>query len=172
MAACTGAHFWAGERAKLGHDLRLMPPSCGKPYVKRGKTKAADAGAIAEAASRPSLRFVPVKTEAQQAILTRRRSRDVLARPLTQGTTAIRAPLATFGSVVPKGVRNVERPLTLPDEAALPESADHSVKLLGEQFRDTLVKIEDVTAETRKVAENDEAARGDAAGRLELPGAR
>jgi transposase len=84
MAACAGTHFWAGERAKLGHDLRLMPPSCGKPYVKRGKTEAADAGAIAEAASRPSMRFVSVKTAAQQAILTRRRSRDVLARPLTQ----------------------------------------------------------------------------------------
>lgn len=74
--------------------------------------------------------------------------------------------------MVAKGVRNVERSLTLADEAALPESADHSVKLLGERFRDTLMKIEDVTAETRKVAENDEAARGDAAGRLGFPGAR
>lgn len=77
MEACAGALFWARERAKLGHDLRLMPPSCGKPYVKRGKTEAADAGAIAEAVSRPSMRFVPVKTATQQAILTMRRTRDV-----------------------------------------------------------------------------------------------
>jgi transposase len=56
MEACAGAHFWAGECAKLGHDLRLMPPSCGTPYVKRGKTEATDAGTIAEAASRQSMR--------------------------------------------------------------------------------------------------------------------
>jgi transposase len=159
MEACAGAHFWARELAKLGHEVRLTPPSYVKPYVKRGKTDAADAGAICEAVSRPSMRFAPVKAEAQQAVLMMHRTRDFLVRQLTQATNAIRAHLAEFGIVVPKGVHNVERLLTMAEEAALPEGVRNSVKLLGEQFRDTPERIEDVTAEIRKTAENDEAAR-------------
>ena len=103
MEACAGAHFWARELTRLGHEVRLMPPSYVKPYVKRGKTDAADAGAIAEAVTRPSMRFVPVKTEVQQAVLMMHRTRDFLVRQLTQVTNAIRAHLAEFGIVVPKG---------------------------------------------------------------------
>jgi transposase len=66
MEACAGAHYWARELTKLGHDVRLMPPSYVKPYVKRGKTDAADASAICEAVSRPSMRFVPVKTKSSR----------------------------------------------------------------------------------------------------------
>ncbi len=69
MEACSGAHFRARELGKLGHDARLMPPSYVKPYVKRGKTDAADAEAICEAVTRPNMRFVPVKTEDQQSVL-------------------------------------------------------------------------------------------------------
>ena len=67
MEACGGAHHWARELASLGHEVRLMPPAYVKPYVKRGKTDAADAEAICEAVTRPTMRFVPVKTEEQQA---------------------------------------------------------------------------------------------------------
>lgn len=88
MEACAGAHFWARELAALGHDVRLMPPSYVKPYVKRGKTDAADAAAICEAVTRPSMRFVPVKTDDQQAILMMHRTRDFLVRQLTQVTNA------------------------------------------------------------------------------------
>jgi transposase len=159
MEACAGAHFWARELTKLGHEVRLMPPSYVKPYVKRGKTDAADAGAICEAVTRPSMRFVPVKTEVQQAVLMMHRTRDFLVRQLTQVTNAIRAHLAEFGIVAPKGVHNVGRLLTMAEEAALPESARNPIKLLSEQFQDTQMKVEDVTAEIRKAAENDEAAR-------------
>ncbi len=158
MEACAGAHFWARELTKLGHEVRLMPPSYVKPYVKRGKTDAADAGAIAEAVTRPSMRFVPVKTEDQQAILMMHRTRDFLVRQLTQVTNAIRAHLGEFGIVAPKGVHNVERLLTMAEDAALPEDARNPIKLLAEQFRDTQMKIEDVTVEIRKAAENDEVA--------------
>jgi transposase len=144
---------------KLGHEVRLMPPSYVKPYVKRGKTDAADAGAICEAVTRPSMRFVSVKSEEQQAVLMMHRTRDFLVRQLTQVTNAIRAHLAEFGIVAPKGVHNVERLLTTAEDAALPDSARNSVKLLGEQFRDTLERIEDVTVEIRKAAENEEVAR-------------
>jgi transposase len=157
MEACAGAHFWAREMAKLGHEVRLMPPSYVKPYVKRGKTDAADAGAICEAVTRPSMRFVP--TEEQQAVLMMHRTRDFLVRQLTQVTNAIRAHLAEFGIVAPKGVHNVERLLTVAEDAALPEGARNPVKLLAEQFRDTQMKVEDVTVEIRKAAENDEGAR-------------
>lgn len=159
MEACAGAHYWARELTKLGHEVRLMPPSYVKPYVKRGKTDAADAGAIAEAVTRPSMRFVPVKTEEQQAVLMMHRTRDFLVRQLTQVTNAIRAHLAEFGIVAPKGVHNVERLLTMAQEAVLPEGALGSIDLLAEQFRDTQMKVEDVTVEIRKAAETDEVAR-------------
>ena len=67
LEACGGAHHWARELTKLGHDVRLIAPAYVKPFVKRQKNDAADAEAICEAAQRPSMRFVPVKTEAQQA---------------------------------------------------------------------------------------------------------
>ena len=88
MEACSGAHYWARELSKLGHDARLMPPPYVKPYVKRGKTDAADAEAICEAVTRPNMRFVPVKTEEQQSVLMMHRARDFLVRQLTQVSNA------------------------------------------------------------------------------------
>src|SRR5687768_6629823 len=70
MEACASAHYWARELAALGHDVRLMPPAYTKPYVRRQKNDAADAAAICEAVTRPSMRFVPVKTPAAQAALS------------------------------------------------------------------------------------------------------
>lgn len=159
MEACAGAHFWARELTKLGHEVRLMPPSYVKPYVKRGKTDAADAGAICEAVTRPSMRFVPVKSEDQQAVLMMHRTRDFLVGQLTQVTNAIRGHLSEFGVVAPKGLHNVERLLAMAEEAALPGSARNPIRLLAEQFRDTQLKIEDVTAEVKAAAAADETAR-------------
>src|SRR5215207_593126 len=82
MEACATAHHWAREIAKLGHEVRLMPPAYVKPYVKRGKTDAADAEAIAEAVTRPTMRFVAVKSMDQQAVLMLHKVRDLLVRRL------------------------------------------------------------------------------------------
>ena len=159
MEACAGAHYWARELAKSGHEVRLMPPSYVKPYVKRGKTYAIDAEAICEAVTRPGMRFVPVKTEDQQAMLLAHRTRDFLVRQLTQVTNAIRAHLAEFGLVAPKGIHNVERLLALAGEAALPEPARPPILLLAEQFRDTHKRIEEITVQIKTQAQTDAVAR-------------
>src|SRR5690242_21674639 len=80
MEACATAHHWARELTKLGHDVRLMPPRYVKPYVKSNKSDAADAAAICEAVTRPTVRFVPVKTVDQQSVLTLHRSLQLFFR--------------------------------------------------------------------------------------------
>ena len=117
MKACAGAHCWARELVALGHEVRLMPPAYVKPYVKRGKTDAADAEAICEAVTRPTMRFVPVKSADRQAALLDHKARDFLVRQQTQTVNAIRAHLAEFGIVVAKGIHNVGRLLEDVDDA-------------------------------------------------------
>src|SRR5487761_2052525 len=96
MEACASAHHWAREIAALGHTVKLMPPAYVKPYVKRGKTDAADAEAIAEAVTRPTMRFVPVKSREQQAALSMHRTRALLVKQRTQLVNMIRGQLAEF----------------------------------------------------------------------------
>lgn len=103
MEACGTAHHWARELKKLGHDVKLIPPAYVKAYVKRQKNDAADAAAICEAVTRPSMRFVPVKTPEQQAALSVHRSRDLLIGQRTQLINALRAHLAELGLVAEQG---------------------------------------------------------------------
>ncbi len=103
MEACATSHHWARELEALGHDVRLMPASYVKAYVKRNKNDAADAAAICEAVTRPSMRFVPVKTAEQQAALMLHRTRDLLVRQRTQLINALRAHLAELGLVAAQG---------------------------------------------------------------------
>jgi len=103
MEACATAHHWARELTRLGHTVRLMPASYVKAYVKRSKNDAADAAAICEAVTRPSMRFVPVKTAEQQAALMLHRTRDLLIRQRTQLVNALRAHLADLGMVAAQG---------------------------------------------------------------------
>jgi transposase len=104
MEACGTSHHWARELVGLGHEVRLMPPAYVKPYVKRGKTDAGDAEAICEAVTRPTMRFVPVKSVEQQAALALHRTRDLLVRQRTQLVNMIRGLLAEFGTNIPKGI--------------------------------------------------------------------
>jgi transposase len=108
MEACGSAHYWARELSKLGHEVRLIPPSYVKPYVKRGKTDARDAEAICEAVSRPTMRFVPVKSIEQQCGRAIHKARDLLVRQRTQLGNAMRGLLYEFGIVATKGESGLE----------------------------------------------------------------
>jgi transposase len=92
MEACSSAHHWARELIRLGHEVRLIPPQYVKPYVKRNKTDAADAEAICEAVGRPNMRFVPIKTEAQQAVLALHRIvRPFVRQPIRENHQDLRS---------------------------------------------------------------------------------
>lgn len=122
LEACGGAHHWARELHKLGHDVQLIAPAYVKPFVKRQKNDAADAEAICEAAQRPSMRFVPIKSEEQQAAAMVFRGRDLLVRQRTQISNALRGHMTEYGWIAPKGLVHLEKLATLlADPAALPE---------------------------------------------------
>lgn len=117
MEACGTAHFWAREIAQLGHEVRLLPPAYVKPYVKRGKNDKIDAEAICEAASRPTMRFVPVKSMENQALATLHRTRDLLVKNRTMLVNALRGHLAEFGFIAAKGIGKLPDLVKIVDEA-------------------------------------------------------
>lgn len=157
MEACSGAHHWARELGSLGHEVRLMPPAYVKPYVKRGKTDAADAEAICEAVTRATMRFVPVKSAERQAALLDHKARDFLVRQRTQTVNAIRAHMGEFGIIMAKGIHNLDRLL----EAArdVPETARPAIELLAGQLRDLEGRIEAATARITATQKADPLAR-------------
>jgi transposase len=104
MEACGSAHFWARKLQSLGHTVRVIAPQFVKPYVKGNKHDTADAAAICEAASRPSMRFVPVKTADMQAILALHRVRNGMIKARTAQANQLRGLLAEFGIAIPQGV--------------------------------------------------------------------
>jgi len=126
LEACGTAHYWARELQARGHEVRLVPPSYVKAYVKRGKNDAVDAAAICEAAGRPSMHFVPVKSAEQQAALSVHRTREMLVKQRTMLINTLRSQLAEFGIVAPKGRDGVSRLIAVlhdPQEDRLPELA-------------------------------------------------
>ena len=108
MEACATSHYWAREIAALGHEVKLMPPRYVKPYVKRNKNDAADAEAICEAVTRPTMRFVAVKSTEQQSVLMLHRTRELLVRQRTMLVNAMRAHMAEFGVVARTGLPQVK----------------------------------------------------------------
>ena len=108
LEACGSAHYWGRELSRLGHEVRLIPPSYVKPYVKRQKNDAADAEAICEAVTRPSMRFMPIKSPEQQSVMVAHRTRSILTRQRTQLANAIRGHMSEFGLVAPIGRNGLE----------------------------------------------------------------
>ncbi len=144
MEACAGAHHWARVAQRHGHEVRLMPPSYVKPYVKRNKTDGRDAEATCEAMQRPTMRFVAVKSEQQQAVLTLHRTRTLLVRQRTMLANALRGHLAEFGIVAAQGVRGlhalIER-LKSRFAAGVPELARGALLVLAGQWEALDVQV-------------------------------
>jgi transposase len=136
MEACATSHHWARELRALGHDVRLMPASYVKAYVKRNKNDAADAAAICEAVTRPSMRFVPVKTAEQQSALMLHRTRDLLVRQRTQLINAMRAHLAELGLVAARGREGVQSLIALVRDnvSQLPDLARSALQAILSQL--------------------------------------
>ena len=161
MEACSGAHHWGRELAAMGHTVRLIPPAYVKPFVKRQKNDEADAEAICEAAQRPTMRFVPVKSQDQQASGVVFRARDLLVRQRTQCSNAIRGHMAEYGWVAPKGVSYVERLIQrIEDPAeALPEAARTTLKVLVQLLRALDEQVAVLDLEIARRARQDPVAR-------------
>ena len=137
MEACATAHHWARQLTGLGHEVKLMPPHYVKPYVKRGKNDAADAAAICEAVTRPTMRFVAVKTMEQQGVLMMHRTRELLVRQRTMVVNAIRAHMAEFGIVAPVGIPRVKELFAViadGEDDRLPPVARTCLESLARQF--------------------------------------
>ncbi len=103
MEACATAHYWAREIEALGHEVRLIPPRYVRPFVKTNKNDAADAEAIAEAVTRPTMHFAPVKSAEQQSVLMLHRARELLVRQRTMLVNALRGHCAEFGLIAAQG---------------------------------------------------------------------
>ncbi len=134
LEACASAHYWAREIEKLGHRVKLMSPRFVKPYRKNDKSDANDAEAICEAVSRPSMRFVPIKSESQQDLLAAHRAREQLLKSRTALVNQVRALLAEHGIIAPRGIAQARR--LLAETLAEPE-----LHPLSGLFRETLLEM-------------------------------
>jgi len=168
MEACGSAHHWGRAIGDLGHEVRLIPPVYVKPFVKRQKNDAADAEAICEAPSRPTMRFVAVKTEEQQSRAMLFRTRDLLVRQRTQLINALRGHLAEHGVVAPQGPAHIH---------VLEEAVEETTALLPLLVVElSRVFLDQIDGLSKKIAELEkatihEAARGAMTRRLQtMPG--
>lgn len=139
MEACGSAHFWARKLQDLGHTVKLMAPQFVKPYVKTNKNDAADAEAICEAVSRPSMRFVPIKNVDQQAVLALHRSRQGFVKARTAQANQIRGLLAEYGIIIAQGLVHISKRLPIilgDDENGLPATFRQLIERLGEHLKE------------------------------------
>ena len=163
LEACGGAHHWARELLAMGHQVRLIPPAYVKPFVKRHKNDAIDAEAICEAAQRPGMRFVAVKSEEQQAAALVFRTRDLVVRQRTQLINAIRGHLAEYGWVAPRGIAHMAILANLVEgenmSSTLPEMARPMFKLMVDLLAELDKRISELDREIARRAKEIEAAR-------------
>ena len=161
MEACAGAHYWGRAIGKLGHTVRLIPPAYVKPFLKRQKNDAADAEAICEAAQRPTMRFVALKSEEQQASVVVFRARDLLVQQRTQTINALRGHLAEYGLVVSKGPSHIAKLIAQVEDpqSSLPQAARLALSVLVETLRSLEHSIKRLDVEIARRAREDGTAR-------------
>ena len=134
IEACPSAHHWGRELQALGHTVRLIPPSYVKAYLKRSKNDANDAAAICEAVTRPSMRFVPIKTKEQQTALMLHRARQLLVRQRTMLSNALRGHLAELGIVSAKGRNGTAELLRIIADGRVSPAVCGILKVLARQY--------------------------------------
>ena len=160
IEACGGSHHWARLLQSFGHEVKLIPPQFVKPYVKRGKNDAADAEALCEAMSRPTMRFVPVKTIDRQAALMLTGMRERLIRNRTQLANSIRGYAAEFGLIAAKGICKIEPLLErIATDETLPELARELFALHGAEHAQLEARLEEVDAKLMAWHRADECSR-------------
>ncbi len=160
IEACGGSHHWARLLQSFGHEVKLIPPQFVKPYVKRGKNDAADAEALCEAMSRPTMRFVPVKTADRQTALMLAGMRDRLIRNRTQLANSIRGYAAEFGLTAAKGICKIEPLLErIAADETLPELARELFALHGAEYAQLQARLEEVDAKLMAWHRADECSR-------------
>ena len=169
IEACGASHHWARELTRLGHEARLMPPSYVKPYLKRQKNDMADAEAICEAVTRPTMRFVPVKAPEQQGVMVLHRTRLVMTRQRTQLSNAIRGHMAEFGLAAAIGREGLAKLIAVIVDATddrVPQEARVCLNMMIDQLR--LVNLQ-ILETDRLIRTN---ARATEVGRrlMEIPG--
>lgn len=159
LEACGSAHHWAREIAALGHDVRMIPPIYVKAYVMRGKTDSADAAAICEAVTRPTMRFVPIKTAEQQAAGMLLKTRDLLARQRSQLANAFRSHLSELGIVASTGITSIDKLADMVRDAdcPLPDLARRALLEMAEQLDLLSERIERLDDSIRAGIKSDEA---------------
>jgi len=160
LEACGASHYWARELARLGHQPVLLPPQYVKAYVKRNKNDSADAEAICEAMSRPTMRFVPVKTAEQQAALMLVGTREALIRRRTQLSNTIRGYAAEFGLVAAKGLDKIEPLLArVAKDEALPALAKEMFATHGTEYERLKAQIAGIEAKQMAWHKDNECSR-------------
>lgn len=152
MEACGSAHYWANQLQSLGHTVKLMAPQFVKPYVKTNKNDAADAEAICEAVSRPTMRFVPIKNREQLAVLALHRARQGFVKARTAQANQIRGLLAEQGLIIPKGIAHISQ--RLPEileesENGLPGAFRQLIERLGAHFKALDKQVKELEVQLR-----------------------
>jgi len=160
LEACGGSHHWARLLGDLGHEVKLIAPQLAKPYVKRGKNDAADAEALCEAMSRPTMRFVPVKTSDQQAALMLIGTRQRLLHNRTQLANAIRGFAMEFGIIAAKGMCRIEPLLEqIAADHKIPDLARELFAMHGEEYRELLSQIKPIDEKLMQLHRADECSK-------------
>ena len=160
MEACGSAHHWARKLQGFGHVVKLISPQYVKPYVKTNKNDAADAEAICEAVARPNMRFVPIKTVEQQAVLSEHRVRQSFVYARTAQANQIRGLLAEFGLVIPKGISHLPKQVPLLLEASgLPETFRRLIDGLLAHFHELDRQVDELEAKIKAWHCDNEASR-------------
>ena len=153
MEACGSAHHWARKLESYGHTVKLMAPQFVKPYVKTNKNDMADAEAICEAVSRPNMRFVPMKTVEQQAILSVHRARQGFVKARTAQANQIRGLLSEFGIIIPQGIGAIAKhiPEILEDgENGLPGTMRHLIERLTANLKEMDRQAKELEAQIQR----------------------